>query len=198
MSGRQGILVPVVGPSGAGKDSIMSYARAGLADTPSIHFARRVITRPCDPNSELHDTLDEAGFRAAEAAGNFVLSWRSHGLCYGIPREVEDRLAKGQTVVANLSRSSVAEAILRFPRVLPVLVSVSPEILAERRAARGRESHEEISARLAQSVPATAPGIQYRIIANDGSLDEAGKAFIALLRSTMEHVGSRTGKHQRA
>lgn len=179
-----GIFVPVVGPSGAGKDSIMSYARTKLADTPSVHFVRRVITRPCDPNSEEHDTLDEIGFRAAEAAGQFVLSWHSHGLCYGIPREVEDRLAAGQIVIANLSRASVAEAVLRFKRVMPVLVSVSPEILAERLARRGRETRDEIAARLAHA-PAASPDIRCHVIKNDGCLHEAGETFAALLISTL-------------
>ncbi len=181
----QGVFVPVVGPSGAGKDSIMSYARERFADTPCVHFVRRVITRPCDPNSEAHDTLDEAGFRVAQAAGRFALSWDSHGLSYGIPHEVEARLAAGQVVIANLSRASVPEAILRFRRVMPVLISVSPEILAERLARRGRETCEEIAARLARAAAAPNTAMRCHVITNDDSLDEAGQAFVALLRSTI-------------
>ncbi|MHB2265983.1 phosphonate metabolism protein/1,5-bisphosphokinase (PRPP-forming) PhnN [Aliihoeflea sp. PC F10.4] len=183
MSHAQGVFVPVVGPSGAGKDSIMSHARERLGDTPSVHFVRRVVTRPCDPNSEAHDTLDEAGFIAAERAGVFALSWRSHGLCYGIPRYVEDRLAGGQTVVANLSRASVAESVARFGRVMPVMITVAPEILAERLAARGRESREEIAARLARAVPETDLGAPVHEIANNGRLEDACEAFVTFLKS---------------
>lgn len=183
MSRMQGVFVPIVGPSGAGKDSIMSYARERLADMPSLHFVRRVITRPCDPNSEAHDTLDEAGFLAAEKAGRFALSWRSHGLCYGIPAEVEERLAQGDVVVANLSRGSVSEAVSRFRRVLPVLISVAPEILAERLARRGRETREEISARLARAAPEADLGAPFHEISNNGPPEEACEAFVAFLRS---------------
>lgn len=183
MSEGQGVFVPVVGPSGSGKDSIMTYARQRLAAVPSVHFARRVITRPCDPGSEAHDTLDEAAFLAAEAAGEFSLSWRSHGLCYGIPREVEGRIAEGQIVVANLSRAHIGEAASRFTRTMPVLVKVSPQILAARLAARGRETETEIAARLTRSIDCTDLDNRCHVIRNDGTIETAGEAFLAFLQS---------------
>lgn len=100
-----GVFVPVVGPSGAGKDSLMAYARDKVAGNAAIRFARRVITRPADPRAEAHDTLDETGFLAAEAEGAFALSWRSHGLCYGVPVGVDRIIREGGVVVANLSRA---------------------------------------------------------------------------------------------
>ena len=55
---RPGVFVAVVGPSGAGKDTLIDYARAHLAGEPDYEFVRRVITRPNDGSSEDHDTLD--------------------------------------------------------------------------------------------------------------------------------------------
>ena len=77
------MLVLVVGPSGAGKDSLLNAARAAFADDPRIHFVRRVITRPADPGGEDHEPVNEAGF----AARSFALSWSAHGLSDGIPAE---------------------------------------------------------------------------------------------------------------
>lgn len=185
MSRMQGVFIPVVGPSGAGKDSIMEYARLRLADAPGIHFARRVITRPSDPHSEKHDTHDEAGFLAAERAGGFALSWRSHGLFYGIPVQVEERLQRGEVVIANLSRASVEHAAARFKKVRPVLLKVSQKTLAARLAARGRETEDQITARLARSDESTGLEDRCHVIDNDGTLEEAGEKFVAFLRSVV-------------
>jgi ribose 1,5-bisphosphokinase PhnN len=40
-----GKLVLVVGPSGAGKDTLLSLARAACADDPTIVFVQRLVTR---------------------------------------------------------------------------------------------------------------------------------------------------------
>lgn len=189
MSGKPlgpGLFVPVVGPSGAGKDSLIAYARRRLAGRHGILFARRVITRPCDPEAESHDTLDEAAFAKVEAAGAFALSWRSHGLSYGIPVAVDETVRAGGAVVANVSRGVVGDTGARYANVLPVLVTVSAEALAARLAARGRESDEEIAARIARNADYAGFDARCRVIDNSGALEEAGEAFVRLLREAME------------
>ena len=52
-------LVAIVGPSGAGKDTLI---RGALAARPDLHLARRVITRPADTDSEDFDSVTEADF----------------------------------------------------------------------------------------------------------------------------------------
>jgi len=94
MSGEPaGRLILVVGPSGAGKDSLIEGARAALAGCPEYLFPRRIITRESDPGSEDHFTLSEAEFAQQQAAGAFFLSWGAHGLHYALPGAVADALA---------------------------------------------------------------------------------------------------------
>jgi len=51
------MLVLVVGPSGAGKDSLLKAAREEFRGDPRIGFARRVITRPADPDGRIMSRL---------------------------------------------------------------------------------------------------------------------------------------------
>ena len=46
------MLVLVVGPSGAGKDTLLAAAREALAGDPRIRFVRRAITRPAEAGHE--------------------------------------------------------------------------------------------------------------------------------------------------
>ncbi|MDP3898335.1 MAG: phosphonate metabolism protein/1,5-bisphosphokinase (PRPP-forming) PhnN, partial [Mesorhizobium sp.] len=126
-----GVFVAVMGPSGSGKDTLIAYARERL-DPQMVVFARRVITRPCDGATEDHDTLSEAEFAAADAAGAFALSWPAHGLSYGLPASVDDAVAGGRAVVANVSRGVLPALRGRYGRVVAVHVTAAPEILAAR------------------------------------------------------------------
>jgi ribose 1,5-bisphosphokinase len=176
-----GTTTALVGPSGAGKDSLISFARRRLAGNPAILFARRVITRPSDPAAEAHDTLGEAGFREAEEAGAFALSWRSHGLCYGIPVEVDDTIRAGGVVVANGSRGVVGDIRARYANAMPVLVTVSSRMLGQRLAARGRESDQEIAGRIARNADYIGFDEGSHVIDNSGALEEAGEQLVRLL-----------------
>ena len=97
----------VVGPSGAGKDSLIDGARAILGN--GYHFARRVITRPSGSPGEDHEGVSDIEFARRQQAGEFLVTWDAHELRYGLPTSLTDALAAGTHVIANGSRSVVAE-----------------------------------------------------------------------------------------
>ncbi|MCJ8024553.1 phosphonate metabolism protein/1,5-bisphosphokinase (PRPP-forming) PhnN [Shinella yambaruensis] len=177
-------MVVVVGPSGAGKDSVMSYAARHFAGEPRLGFVRRVITRPPDAGGEAHEAVDAAGFQARAAAGAFAVSWDAHGLSYGIPRETLDQLSEGMTLVANGSRSALPAFAAAYGRLKIVQITARADILAARLAARGRESAEAIARRLDRAVPEIAAADTV-VIDNSGALEEAGDAFVRLLASAL-------------
>ncbi|SDH29408.1 phosphonate metabolism protein/1,5-bisphosphokinase (PRPP-forming) PhnN [Roseospirillum parvum] len=187
-----GRLVYVVGPSGAGKDSLLG-ALAGRLETsgekaPPITIAHRYITRPAGAGGEAHVALSPADFARRRAAGAFCLDWQSHGLSYGVGVEVESWLAGGLWVVVNGSRGHLAAALGRFPDLMLVVVRVAPAELKRRLLTRGRETAEEIAERLARA-DAFAVDHPGRVeIDNSGPLDRAADAFFSHLMQRMNKV----------
>lgn len=180
--GGAGAFVAVVGPSGAGKDSIIAHARRALAGEDWLRFPRRLVTRPPGDASEDHVPIDAATFERQAAAGLYAAHWRAHGLSYALPAAIDEDLAAGRIVVANVSRAVVEELDRRYGGVVAVTITAAPAVVAERLARRGRESAAEIAERLARRVEAPVAASAAFAIDNSGPLSVAGEAFVALLR----------------
>ena len=170
------MIFAVVGPSGAGKDTLMAGA---CALDPDIRLVRRVITRPADAGGEDFDGVSEAEFDLRKAAGDFALDWAAHGLRYGIPA---DQLAGSGTVIFNGSRDALLLARHFFPGLMVILVTAPLEVLATRLALRGREDAQDIRNRLSRAAFTLPPGITPRVVMNDGDEDEGVRRFMAALQ----------------
>jgi ribose 1,5-bisphosphokinase len=166
------MLVLVVGPSGAGKDTLLLAAQQALSHDSRFHFVRRVITRPADAGAEAHEAVTPEEFASRE----FALQWQAHGLSYGIPA---DAIRGGVIAVANVSRTVIADAASRFP-VRVIEITAPPDVLAARLASRGRESAADVTARLTRSV-ALPSHLTVDTVMNDASLDEGVARFLAAL-----------------
>ena len=123
----------IVGPSGAGKDTLLAGA---LAARPDLVLLRRVITRPTEAGGEDFDGVTVAEFARRKAAGDFALDWQAHGLFYGIPAALLD---PARDVLFNGSRAALPAAQARFPGLVVIVVTAPVAVLAARLAARGRE-----------------------------------------------------------
>lgn len=176
-----GRMAVVVGPSGAGKDTLMAYAARQLASRSDIVFTRRVITRDGSAGGEDHEAVSQADFEALERAGRFAVSWQAHGLSYGIPAKAAAAVAEGRLVVANGSRSALSRFRLVFPALTVINVTASREVLAARLLSRGRETPEEIARRLDRGSLAVSGEYDVITIDNSGTLDAAGAAMVAAL-----------------
>jgi ribose 1,5-bisphosphokinase len=185
LASTTGRLFLVVGPSGAGKDSLLDGARRALDGRPGFAFPRRIITRQSDPGSESHATLSEAEFERQQAAGAFFLYWPAHGLRYALPGSIADDLAAGVTVIVNVSRSVIEEARRRHPATTVVFVTAPPAVLEQRLLARGREDLAAVRSRLARST-AFPTGPDVVTVMNDGPLDAAVAQFLAILKAPAE------------
>jgi phosphonate metabolism protein PhnN/1,5-bisphosphokinase (PRPP-forming) len=181
LAGGAMIWVALAGPSGAGKDSLLDRVREDLADDARFHFARRTITRPAQAGGEAHEAASPEDFQSLARGDAFVLTWQAHGLRYGIRRSEapEDRL-----VVISVSRT-VLHAAARLRRLQVVEVTAPRELLAERLARRGRETADQIAARLDREM-GLPDGLDVITIRNDSSIQEGA----AHLRHILEAAAS--------
>ena len=174
-------LIYVMGPSGAGKDSVMNRGRALLPTDAPVAFAHRYITRPAEAGGENHLALTHAEFALRRMHGLFAFHWEAHGNHYGIGREIHAWRKAGLSVVVSGSREHYQSVAGVDPDTYPVLITAPAERLRERLAARGREDEAAAARRLERSDAYDVHDPRLITIVNDGPLDEAATALVRVL-----------------
>ena len=170
------MIFTIVGPSGAGKDTLIAGARRLR---PDLRFVRRVITKPPGTGGEDFESVTPEEFARRKAAGDFALDWRAYGVDYGIPR-AQVQGTPGD-VVFNGGRTALPQALLAFPGLRVILVTAPPELLAARLAARGREPAPEIAQRLTRAGHGLPPGLEPVTVMNDSTPQEGARRLLAAL-----------------
>jgi ribose 1,5-bisphosphokinase len=173
-----GRLVLVVGPSGAGKDTLLDLARAASADDSNIVFVRRAVTREAS-SAEDNEQMSVDAFREAQARGVFAVHWEAHGNAYGLPRSMDDDIRAGRTVVANVSRTVIPALRHAYANVVVVAITAPAEVLAERLAMRKRGSDGNITQRLARTVEDAEPDAT---IVNISSAEYHARQLLRIVR----------------
>ncbi len=170
------MIFAIVGPSGAGKDTLIAGA---MRARPDLRLVRRVITRPSDAGGEDFDGVTEAEFAARMTRGDFAVDWQAHGLSYGIPR---DQLAAPGDILFNGSRAALPVSARILPGLRTILVTAPATLLAARLAARGREAGDDITQRLSRASFALPAGITAITVMNDGTTEQGIARLLAALQ----------------
>jgi ribose 1,5-bisphosphokinase len=173
-----GRLILVVGPSGAGKDTLLGLAKSTCAEDRNIVFPRRVVTREASA-SEDNEALAPDAFREVLARGEFALHWEAHGHLYGLRHAIDDDIRAGRTVVINVSRTVIDVARHAYANVTVVSITAPPDVLAERIAMRARGSDGLSAQRLGRAVEAAAPDVT---ILNVGRPDDNARRLVRIVR----------------
>jgi ribose 1,5-bisphosphokinase len=188
MTTGESSLVYLMGPSGAGKDSLLAVLRqSAAASAENLLIAHRYITRPpIAGDREQHVFLSEAEFDRRRRRGLFALDWRAHGHAYAAGVELDFWMDKGFSVVLNGSRQHFSKARQKYGgRLVPVCLSVSAGTLEKRLIARGRENAREIEERLhrAQTFRGHLPP-DCHILENEGDIQDTARRFLRFFRES--------------
>jgi ribose 1,5-bisphosphokinase len=175
-----GRLILMIGPSGAGKDTLLGLAKTACADDPRIVFPRRVITRQASA-SEDNEEVSAGTFQEALARDEYAMHWEAHGHCYALSRAIDDDIRAGRTVVANVSRTVISAMRRAYANVTVVSITAPTNVLAERLAMRGRASDGRIEHRLHRTVDeaTAAPDVT---INNTSSADYHARQFVRIIK----------------
>lgn len=164
----------------------MNHACLNVKGDGNLRFVRRYITRPKEAGGEDHHPVDHAGFSELAASGKLALHWQAHGLFYGIPSDTLEDLEAGKVLIVNGSRAALPVFRDVYGDCLKVVLVTAPrELLAERLAARGRESAESILKRLERSGELGDESIADFVICNDGAIGDAGARFTEFMRACL-------------
>jgi ribose 1,5-bisphosphokinase len=175
-----GRLIVVVGPSGAGKDTLIACARVRLAGDPMIVFPLRIVTRAVSA-AEDHQTISDRDFATAANEGAFAFWWEAHGLRYALPAGIDDDIRADRTVVCNVSRSMVDPLRRRYARLDVVLVTAPAAVLTTRLAARGRASDGDLAQRIGRTALPGAALSPDHVIENIGDIERGTASLVAVI-----------------
>jgi len=175
-----GRLVLVVGPSGAGKDTLLGLAKTACADDRNVVFPRRVITRAASASEE-NEEVSLGTFQEALARGEYAMHWEAHGHCYALPRAIDDEIRAGRAVVVNVSRTVIGATRRAYANVMVVSITAPPEVLAERIAMRARSSDGRLESRLHRTVEEAAAAPDVTIV-NTGSAEYHARQLVRVIK----------------
>jgi ribose 1,5-bisphosphokinase len=171
----------IIGASGAGKDSLLNAVREQLATAGDTLIAHRYITRPAAASGENHIALSAAEFDCRKSKGLFKLHWVANNCQYGVGIEIDQWLNAGINVLVNGSRGYLDTAKALHPKLIVIYINVETQILKQRLINRGRESEEEIDARLQRHKTLSASvDIDAVCIDNSGELSAACERLIKI------------------
>ncbi len=151
---KEGLLVVISGPSGAGKGTVL---KTFLAKNQNAFYSVSATTRAMRPgeiDGKDYYFMQKEEFLALKEKNGFLESAEFCGNFYGTPRkQVMDKLQEGKNVILEIEVQGAMQIKASYPKALFVfIVPPSLEELRRRLVGRNTESEAVIEKRLATAV----------------------------------------------
>lgn len=188
------LLVVLSGPSGVGKDAVLSVLKE--REYP-FHFTVTATTRPRreirEADHQFLSFLDEDAFDRLLAEDGLLEHAEVYGYRYGVPKaQVQEALNDGRDVLVRVDVQGAASIKKAAPAaVLILLTPPSIEELEDRMRARGLDEPEAIRRRLqiAAEELAELPNFDYGVTNEKDRLDETVDQVLAIMAAERCRVG---------
>ncbi|MFM9993554.1 MAG: phosphonate metabolism protein/1,5-bisphosphokinase (PRPP-forming) PhnN [Burkholderiaceae bacterium] len=179
MSGK---IIYVIGPSGAGKDSLMKWVLQHKSASMNFHWAKRIVTRHPTEGEGTDEYVSAESFEKLLSSHMLAMHWSAHDIEYGILKSDLLCIESDTMVFINGSRSYLSQAIELFPKLCAVHITASAKTLEQRLYQRARESQDKILARLSRPELARPDlNIPWLEMLNEGSLEDGGNKILSFL-----------------
>ena len=182
---KQGLLVIISGPSGAGKGTIYNEV---LSRMPSVKKSISVTTRSPRPHEKegVHyyfKTLEE--YQHMIARGEFLETASVYSNYYGTPKKhVFDLIEKGDDVMFEIDIHGARQIKKQYPRAVSIFVMTPTfEILEQRLRGRGTETEDSIARRLGSAKNELSQYELFDYIVFNDDLEKSVESVIDIIKA---------------
>ncbi len=195
-----GLLFLLVGPSGAGKNTLLNRVLERVADCTQMPTATTRPPRMGEIEGKHHFFLTEDDFRRLIEQGAFAEWQKVHSNRYGtLKATVEEGIRSGKLYIADIDFIGTSALKEQYPdNVISIfIIPSSIAILEQRIRQRGMDSEEEIARRL-QRVPSELlfkEKSDYVVINDD--LEAATEQIIGIILDKRRQIKDESNCHHR-
>lgn len=190
---NKGMLVVLSGPSGSGKDTVLSEI---FCKAPELKKSVSMTTRkPREGEIDGVDYIfvDESVFTDAVSDGKMLEYARYGGNYYGTPKErVDSWLNEGLTVILKIDVQGGENIRRLYPDAVSIFITPpSMSVLEKRLRRRGSEAEEEVRKRLAIALDELKSISDYDYMVINDSLEDAVDDVITIIKAEQLKVTRR-------
>ncbi|MBP3705756.1 MAG: guanylate kinase [Clostridia bacterium] len=181
----KGRLYIVSGPSGAGKDTVLSEV---FQYCPEISFSISSVTRPMRPGEiqgEKYNFISKEKFEQMITLNQLLEHNVFVGNYYGTPKEpVEKCLNEGKDMIIEIDVNGAAQIKKNMPQAISIFIMPpSFSALRDRLTNRGTDSSDIIERRITVAYDEIARATEYDYIVVNDDLGSAVQDFVSIIKS---------------